>query len=148
MTHFTISSDESKTLSSRIDQNNLEVTVAVVAEGVGVAVSVGVAVVSGSSLDASVGGRGGETGVDSNALGLGLSLTLVELADAIGSSGSSYRLVAGSIGPVGIVVWAVSISSSAIGAIGENGGFSLSSGNGDKSNNGNLLRKKYFKIFK
>ena len=86
--------------------------------------------------------------MDSNALGLGLSLTLVELADAIGSSGSSYRLVAGSKGPVGIVVWAVSISSSAIGAIGENGGFSLSSGNGDKSNNGNLLRKKYFKIFK
>ena len=102
MTHFTISSDESKTLSSRIDQNNLEVTVAVVAEGVGVAVSVGVAVVSGSSLDAPVGGGGGETGVDSDALGLSLSLTLVELADTVGGSGGSNGLVAGTNWPVGV----------------------------------------------
>ena len=61
--------------------------------------------------------------MDSNALGLSLSLTLVELADAIGSSGSSNGLVAGSKGPVGIVVWVVSIGSS---SIGENRWFSLS----------------------
>ena len=102
-----------------VDSNALGLSLALAQEvsrsssvsvGVWVAISIGISIVGRGTLDTPVGGRGGKTGMNGNALGL--SLSLVELMDAIGSSWGGNRLVAGTKRPVGIDVWAVDVGSS------------------------------------